>query len=98
MTEYEAAGLAVQQAALTAQQAATTTAMWVGMGQATVALVVGAVQCTLIYAGFRLMRQNNDHRDQQHKETTTALQQQGEALRALIERTAPPPRPPITDV
>ena len=98
MNEYEAASLAVQQGALVAQQDATTTAMWVGIGQATVALVVGTVQCALIYAGFRLMRKNNDHRDQQHEETMTALQQQGEALRALIERTAPSPRPPITGI
>ena len=56
--------------------------------QAGVALLVGLVQCALIAYGLKLMRQSTRHRDQQHEETMLALQQQGEGLRALIERTA----------
>ena len=56
--------------------------------QAGVALLVGLVQCALIAYGLKPMRQGARYRDQQHEETMRALQQQGEGLRALIERTA----------
>lgn len=67
--------------------------------QAGVALLVGLVQCLLIAYGLRLMRAGNADRaeqnqllfnkmDKQHEESMLALQQQGEALRTLIERTA----------
>ena len=104
MTEFEAATIAFQQASLATQQAGleiSRAALWVGFTQAGVALLVGAVQCGLIYAGLRYMRRAADHRDQQHKETMRALEAQTadrqaqhketmRALEALILRTAPP--------
>ena len=63
MTEYEAASLALQEASLAAQQAA----VWV-------AAAVGAVQCALIAYGLYIMRQAARHRDAQHRETMTALE------------------------
>ncbi len=79
MTEYETASLALQGYALIAQ------------------VLIGAIQCVLIAGGLWLMRkaaitrdgQHQEARDQ-HQETMEVLRQQGEALRALIERTAPP--------
>ena len=68
MTEYEAASLAVQQAALAAQQAAT----WV-------AAAVGAAQCSLIGVGLYIMRRAAKQRDAQHRETMAALSAQREA-------------------
>lgn len=62
MTEYEAASLAVQQAALAAQQAA----IWV-------AAAVGAAQCSLIGLGLYIMRRAAIHRDAMHRETMKAL-------------------------
>ena len=97
MTEYEAASLALQQAALAAQQAA----VWV-------AAFVGAAQCSLIGIGLYIMRQASKQRDAQHREnmaqhreTMASLQAQREAqseqhqenmeaLRELIRRTAAP--------
>ena len=78
MTEYETASLTLQGYALIAQ------------------VLVGAIQCVLIAGGLWLMRKAAIARDDQHleakdqhQETMAALQQQGEALRVLIERTAP---------
>ncbi len=97
MTEFEAATIAFQQASLEISRAT----LWVGFSQAGVALLVGAVQCGLIYAGLRYMRRAADHRDQQHEETMRVLEAQTatqqarheetmRALEALILRTAPP--------
>ena len=85
MTEFEAATLAYRYAGL-----------WVAGS-------VGAAQCLLIGFGLWLMRRASDHRDNQHAETMTArteattalaaaiaaLEQQSEALRVAIQRTAP---------
>ena len=101
MTEYEAASLALQQAALAAQQAA----VWV-------AALVGAAQCSLIGIGLYIMRRASIQRDALHQETMKALdsrhqetmaslqaqreaqseqhQENMEALRELIRRTAAP--------
>ena len=48
---------------------------------------VGVAQAGLIAGGLWLMRKAAVARDQLHAETMEALRQQGEALRALIERT-----------
>ncbi len=78
MTEYETASLTLQGYALIAQ------------------VLIGAVQCVLIVGGLWLMKKASNARDaqhqeakDQHQETMEVLQQQGAALRALIERTAP---------
>lgn len=82
MTEFEAASLLATYA------------------QAGVALLVGLVQCVLIAYGLRMMQRSHadwaeqnqlllTQMDQQHEESMLALRQQGEALRTLIERTAP---------
>ena len=86
MTEYETAALAVQQAGLALQQAALTASYW----QTGMTL---AVSSGLVLYGFRVMRQGTDARraemdaaakaaEQRHTETMRALE-------ALIERTAP---------
>ena len=67
MTEYEAASLAVQQAALAAQQAA----IWV-------AAAVGAAQCSLIGVGLYIMRRAAKQRDAMHQETMASLKSQHE--------------------
>ena len=74
MTEYEAASLAVQQAALAAQQAAT----WV-------AAAVGAAQCSLIGVGLYIMRRAAIQRDALHQETMKALDSQHRETMASIE-------------
>lgn len=79
MTEYETASLTLQGYALIAQ------------------VLIGAIQCILLAGGLWLMKKASNARDDQHQEakdrhqeTMVVLQQQGEALRALIERTALP--------
>ncbi len=86
MTEYETANLALQTASLTLQR-------YTVIAQ----VLIGAVQCMLIAGGLWLMKKAASTRDaqhqearDQHRETMVVLQQQGEALRTLIERTAPP--------
>ena len=74
MTEYEAASLAVQQAALAAQQAA----IWV-------AAAVGAAQCSLIGIGLYIMRRAAIQRDAMHQETMKALDSQHRETMASIE-------------
>ena len=97
MTEYEAASLAVQQAALAARQAA----IWV-------AAAVGAAQCSLIGIGLYIMRRAATQRDAQHRETMAqhretmaslesrhretmkALEGQNNVMMELIRRTSAP--------
>lgn len=74
MTEYETASLALQCYAVIAR------------------VLIGAVQCVLIGGGLWLMKKAASARDaqhqeakDQHRETMTALQQQGEALHALTQ-------------
>ena len=74
MTEYEAASLAVQQAALAAQQAA----IWV-------AAAVGAAQCSLIGVGLYIMRRASIQRDALHQETMKALDSQHRETMASLE-------------
>ena len=89
MTDYETANLALQQANLALQQAAIDAAYV----QAVVAGAVGLLQALIVGWGIRSMSRMGDKREVQHQnrheEVMVALQQQGEALRALIERTAP---------
>ncbi len=81
MTEYETARLALQTASLALQRYAVIAQV-----------LIGAVQCVLIAGGLWLMKKAASARDAQHQEardqhgeTMVALQQQGEALRALTQ-------------
>ena len=97
MSEYEVANLGLQQAALDLQQAAldlqqaalTATYWQIGIS-AVLSLLTLVVSSGLVLYGFRLMRRGTEQRareaDQRHTESMTAL-------RALIERTAPPSAP-----
>ena len=94
MSEYEVANLGLQQAALDLQQAALdlqqaalTATYWQTGLSAVLSLLTLAISSGLVLYGFRLMRRGTEQRareaDQRHTESMTAL-------RALIERTAPP--------
>ena len=92
MGEYETASLAIQEATLALQREGLIAAYV----QAGAPLLVGLAQCGLIAWGIKKMDTSNQRRERQeaqaearHEETMLALQQQGEALRTLIERTAP---------
>ena len=104
MSEFEIATLASQEAMLAYQQAALeisragVTAIYVQAGIAAAGVLIHGI---LIAWGLRLMRRSADHRDDQHKETITALGDQHKetlaalelerrALETLIERTALP--------
>ena len=118
LSTYEQANLALQQANIATQQAGNDIALWVGVGQAAVALTVGLIQAGVVGWGIRYMIRMGERREQQHAdrheetmraleqqatasreqatasreqhaETIEALRQQGDALRTLIERTAP---------
>ena len=95
LTTYEQASLGLQQASIATQQAGNDIALWVGVGQAVVALTVGLIQAGVVGWGIRYMIRMGERREQhhadRHDETMEALRQQGEALRTLIERTAPQP-------
>ena len=102
LSTYEQATLALQQAGVdatlagvAAQQAGNDIAFWVGITQAAVALSVGLIQAGVVGWGIWYMIRMGERREQQHAdrhtETMEALRQQGEALRTLIERTAPQP-------
>lgn len=96
MTEFEAATVAYQQAALALQQSQ----YWAAIAIPVVAGLVGAGQILVVLKGIRVMQRTSDQRekreDARHAEVMEALRQQGEALRAVvkgletvIERTAP---------
>ena len=55
--------------------------------------VVGLIQAGVVGSGIRSVARMGERREQQHaerhEETMEVLRQQGEALRMLIERTAP---------
>ena len=91
MTDYETASLALQQASVEIGRAS----VWATYVQAGVALVIGGLQCGLIYVGLRRMGEASAERKAQHDETMTALTAQHEAsmtaLTELIRRTAPHP-------
>ena len=99
MSEFEAATIAFQNATIAFQDATIAfqnASLWATYAQAGVAGLVGLVQCVLIASGLRLIQRSNADRQRQtdlaekrHEESMLALHQQGEALRTLIERTAP---------
>ena len=93
MTEYETASLALQTANLDLRRYAIIAQVQ-----------IGAAQCLLIAGGLWLIKKAASARDAQHQEArdqhqetmvalhhqSEALRQQGDALNALIERTALP--------
>ena len=86
MTEYETATLAIQQSSLAIQQAGleiSRLGLWAQ-------IAIGVVQCALITGGLWIMRQAAITRDNQHEEAKDRHEETMLALRALIERTAPP--------
>ena len=109
--DLQQAGLDLQQASVdatlagvTAQQAGNEIALWIGITQAAVALLVGLIQAGVVGWGIRYMIRMSERREQQHAdrhaETLEALHLQAtasseqhtatmRALEALIERTAP---------
>ena len=94
MTEFEAATLAYQNASLAIQEAGLAIQqgrLTLGYWQTALSAVTLAVSSGLVLYGFRLMglgtEQRREEAKQQHTETMRALEQQGEALRVLIERT-----------
>ena len=96
MSEFEAATIAFQEATIAYQNASLVhqqSSLIVTYVQAGVALVIGGLQCGLIYIGLRRMGEASAERKAQHDETMTVLQNQHTenmvALRTLIERSAP---------
>ena len=86
MTEYETTTLAIQQSSLAIQQAGleiSRLGLWAQ-------IAIGVVQCALITGGLWIMRQAAITRDNQHEEAKDRHEETMLALRALIERTAPP--------
>ena len=91
------ASLDLQRASVDAALAGNEIALWVGVGQAAVALTVGLIQAGVVGWGIRYMVRMSERREQQHAdrhtETMRALDHQHtatmRALEALIERTAP---------
>ncbi len=82
MTEFETATIAFQNSSL-----------WATYVQAGVALLVGLVQCLLIFYGLKLVQRGNTDRAAQNQMLFDKMDKQHEenvlALRTLIERTAP---------
>ena len=111
LTTYEQASLSLQQAGVdatlagvAAQQTGNEITLWVGIGQAAVALTVGLIQAGVVGWGIwymiRMGERREQHHAERHTETMRALEQQAtasreqhtatmRALEALIERTAP---------
>ncbi len=118
LTTYEQASLNLQQADLNLQQASlglqqasvdaalagNDIALWIGITQAAVALLVGLIQAGVVGWGIRYMIRMGERREQhhaeRHEETMEAFRLQAiasseqhaatmRALEALIERTAP---------
>ena len=91
MTDYETVSLTLQQASVEIGRAS----VWATYVQAGVALVIGGLQCGLIYVGLQRMGEASAERKAQHDETMTAMKTQREesmtALTELIRRTAPRP-------
>ena len=102
--ELQRTSLELQQASVDAALAGNDIAWWVGISQATVALLVGLIQAGVVAWGIRYMIGMGERREQhhadRHEETLRAFEQQAtasreqhaatmRALEALIERTAP---------
>ena len=98
LSTYEQANLALQQAGVdatlagvTAQQAGNDIALWVGITQAAVALLVGLIQAGVVGWGIRYMIRMGERREQhhaeRHEETMAAFRLQTTASREQHEET-----------
>ena len=92
---YRADSLAYQADSLALRESA----LWVAVAQVAVSLAIGIAQIAVVWYGIRAMQragaQRAHEQDQRHTEAMRALdalidgqRRQGEALSALIERTA----------
>lgn len=94
MTEFETASLALQNASVVAQHAATAQAFWLGVGQIAAGVGSTIVNAFLILRGFRLMQADMEQRrveaDQRHAESMAALRAMLHGLEPVIERIVPP--------
>ena len=92
---YQADSLAYQADSLALRESA----LWVAVAQVAVSLAIGIAQVAVVWYGIRAMQrvgaQRAHEQDQRHTEAMRALdalidgqRRQGEALSALIERTA----------
>ena len=93
MTEYETATLAIQQSRLAIQQAGleiSRAELEISRLGLWAQIALGVVQCALITGGLWIMRMAAITRDNQHEEAKDRHEETMLALRALIERTAPP--------
>ena len=91
LSTYEQASLSLQQATIATQQAGNDIALWVGVGQAAVALTVGLIQAGVVGWGIRYMIRMGERREQhhaeRHEETMQALDHQHtEMLEALRQQ------------
>ena len=79
MTDYETATLAISQATLAIGQESLRVSSWQSVAvfaQAVVTLVIGGIQCGLIYVGLRRLGEASVERKAQHEETMQVLQNQ----------------------
>ena len=81
MTEFQMATLELSRIGL-----------WISAIHAFISLMVGVIQCMLIWFGLKQMSRASAARDKQHEETMAALdtrhRESMRALEALIERTS----------
>ena len=85
LTTYEQASLNLQQASVQVALDGNEIALWVGIGQAAVALTVGLIQAGVVAWGIRYMIRMGERREQRHadrhEETMRALEQQATSSR-----------------
>ena len=62
------ASLEIQQASLVAQQSGNDIAFWIGITQAAVTLLVGAIQAGVVGWGIRYTIRMSERREQHHAE------------------------------
>ena len=66
--EIQRASLEIQQASLAAQQIGNNIAFWIGITQAAVTLLVGAIQAGVVGWGIRYTIRMSERREQHHAE------------------------------
>ena len=86
LSTYEQASITLQQASVTAQQTGNEIVFWIGITQATVALLVGLIQAGVVGWGIRYMIRMGERREQQHAERH-AETMEAFRLQAAADRT-----------
>ncbi len=96
--DLQQAGLGLQQASVDAALSGNEIALWVGVGQAAVALTVGLIQAGVVGWGIWYMIRMSERREQQHADrhaetmeafrlqTTASREQHEETLEALRQQ------------